>query len=106
MPSFQEANHGVTDTTILKNGFAYKPGLSALIKLGDKARQSAEKGRQDTTLLRVALASARQAYESEDKSDVMHCNAIRVLRAAIRNQKGAPEAKNYFINRFPTDPLF
>ena len=106
MPSFQEMSHGTTDTKILENGFAYKPGLFALIKLGEQARNSAKKANLDTTVLEAAIASARQAHESEDDSDVLHCNAIRMLRVAIRSQEGAPEAANYHINRFPLDPLF
>jgi hypothetical protein len=34
------------------------------------------------------------------------CDAIRTLRAAIRNQQGTPESKHPLINRFPTEPLF
>ncbi len=88
MPSFQEISHGTTDTKILENGFAYKPGLFALIKLGEQARNSAKKANLDTTVLEAAIASARQAHESEDDSDVLHCNAIRMLRVAIRSQEG------------------
>lgn len=107
MPSFQEKSHGITDSTILTNGFAYKPGLFALIRLGEQARSSAAAAKHPTTMLDAALASARQAYDAEDRSDVMHCNAIRMLRAAIRNQPGAhAEAKTPFLNRFPLDPLF
>ncbi len=106
MPSFSTQNHNFVDSEILKNGYAYKPGLYALIQLGEKARISADKTGLDTAMLKTALLGARQAYESEDDSDIMHSNAIRSLRAAIRNQKGTPEADNPLINRFPTDPRF
>ncbi len=106
MPAVCDVGHDVHDSTIVKNGYAYKPGLFALIKLGEKAQASADKTGLDTAMLKTALVGARQAYESEDDSDIMHCNAIRSLRAAIRNQKGTPEADNPLINRFPTDPRF
>ena len=132
MPAVCDVGHQTHDSTILKNGYAYKPGLFALIKLGERARKSAEKSGRDVSALKEALNAAKRAYEtvgegredfpsygdgggqvgretfpaSVDIMDEMHCDAIRALRAAIRNQKGATEAKHPLINRFPTEPLF
>ena len=106
MPAVCDVGHNVHDSTILEDGFAYKPGLYSLIKLGEQAQKSGRKARQDITRLAAALAVARQAFETERLTDIEHCDTIRTLRSAIRNQKGVPEAGNYFVNRFPTEPLF
>jgi hypothetical protein len=106
MPAVCDVGHQTHDSTILKHGYAYKPGLFALIKLGERAKQSGKKARQDTAALSAAIASAKTAYAADDLSDEGHCDALRALRAAIRNQKGVTEADNYFVNRFPTEPLF
>jgi len=106
MPSFQEKSHGVNDSDILENGFAYKPGLFALIQLGKKAKASAEKKGLDTAMLDSALLGADQAYAFENGSDLMHAGAIRFLRAAIRELDGTAEAQHVLINRFPNNPLF
>ena len=106
MPAVCDVGHNVHDSTILKNGYAYKPGLYSLIKLGERAQHLAQKTRQDTAALSTAITSAKIAYEKDDLSDEGHCDALRALRAAIRNQKGVTEADNIFVNRFPTEPLF
>jgi hypothetical protein len=106
LPSFQEASHGVTDSELLENGYAYKPGLFALIQLGQRAQTSAEQAGQDVAALKKALNEAKKACRTADASDEMHCDAIRSLRAAIRDLDGIPEAANRFVNRFPTDPVF
>lgn len=102
MPTASDVGHDVPDSTLVKNGYAYKPGLQSLIELGEEA---AKEG-MDTTILIKALASARSAYSGSGLSDQAHCDAIRTLRAAIRNQKDAPQSRHPLINRFPTDPLF
>jgi len=106
MPAVCDVGHNVHDSTILKNGYAYKPGLYSLIKLGERAQQSGKKASQDTTALSSAIASAKIAYATDNLSDEGHCDALRALRGAIRNQKGVTEAKHPLINRFPTEPLF
>jgi len=106
MPDLQEANYGVKDTDLLENGFAYKPGLYALMQLGKQAQAAANKAGVETDPLQVALATAQQLYADETFNELAVIDAIRTLRAAIRNQKDAPQAKHPLINRFPTDPLF
>jgi hypothetical protein len=90
----------------LENGFAYKPGLFALIQLGQGAQTSAEKAGKDVTALKKSLNEAKKAYKAVDASELTYCDAIRSLRASIRNLKGTPEAEHALINRFPTEPLF
>jgi arylsulfatase A-like enzyme len=99
MPAVKNVGHKVDDSEILKNGFAYKPGLFALMKLGAQVEHK-------STELVSALAAAEAQYAAEPIREKAMCDAIRSLRAAIRNQKGAPESKHPAINRFPTEPLF
>ncbi len=106
MPAVCDVGHQTHDSAILKNGYAYKPGLYSLIKLGERAQQSTKKASQDTAALSTAIASAKTAYATDNLSDEGHCDALRALRAVIRNQKGTTEANNIFVNRFPTEPLF
>ena len=106
LPPVYEVGHNVHDSEILKNGYAYKPGLSSLIKLGQKAQVSASGAGQAASALKAALGTARAQLAAETIQEEQICNAIRSLRAAIRDQKGTPEAKHPLINRFPTEPLF
>ena len=87
----------------LRNAFPWKPGLSALIKLGDQAVTSAS---SDTTALKKALTAAKKTHSDPKADDTTYANTIRSLRAAIRNQKDTPESQNEFVNRFVFDPKF
>ena len=102
MPAATDVGHHVLDSKLVEDGFAYKPGLYALIQLGEAAKAAAD----DTAALSVALAAAKTAHAADGLSGDVYCDAIRDLRGAIRNQKGAPQAQHPLINRFPTDPLF
>jgi hypothetical protein len=90
------------DSELVEDGFAYRPGLYALIQLGEQAKMHPG----DTTTLSAALVAAKAVYASDDQSDDAYCDVIRSLRRAIRKQTGAPEALHPLINRFPTEPLF
>lgn len=106
LPSWDVIAHECVASEYLKNGFAYRPGLFALIRLGKQAVASAsERGKDDAALVKT-LAVAEKVYESGDATGKMYCDAIRDVRRAIRNQEDIPEAKNPYINRFPTEPLF
>jgi len=107
LSDFQEVGYAVkADSAMLKNGYAYKPGLFALIKLGKQALASSAKVGLDSSALKAAFATAQQQYDAEIIEEKTMCDAIRALRAAIRSQTGTPEAKHALINRFPTEPLF
>jgi hypothetical protein len=106
VPSYHAAANGVKDSTIVKNGYAYKPGLFALIQLGEQARAASKQAGVSIQDLNTALTSAQQQFAAETIDERQMCDAIRTLRAAIRNQHGTPESKHPLINRFPTDPLF
>ena len=93
MPAVTDVGHHVLDSTLVDNGFAFKPGLYALIQLGDAAKSSAG----NTTALNGALAAAKTAYAAGELSDDAYCDVIRSLRAAIRNQTGAPQAQHSLL---------
>ncbi len=90
----------------VQGNFAYKPGLHALIALGENAVVSAKKAGANPAEIDAALIKARAVYRAKDVKETGYADAIRSLRAAIRNQKGIPEASNPILTRFPTDPLF
>ena len=106
MPAVSDSEPHARDSTLLKNGFAYKPGLFALIQLGQQGQKSAEKAGMDVTALKKSLNEAKKAHRAVDASEETHCDAIRSLRSSIRDLQGTPEAAHALINRFPTEPLF
>lgn len=106
LPSFDEVPHSTGGSEFLEHGYAFRPGLFALIKLGKQARAASVKAGLDTSALESALATAQVQCSAEVVEEKPMCDAIRALRAAIRNQKGTPEAAHSLINRFPTEPLF
>ena len=107
LPDFQKAPYGSSkDSSFLKNGYAYKPGMYALIELGKAAISNAKKQKLDVTDLQKALKEAEEQYQVEKIEEIMFSDAIRSLRAEIRKLKTVPQSRHYTINRFPTDPLF
>ena len=107
LPDFQTVPYATqADSTLLKNGYAYKPGLYSLIQLGEKAVSNAKKQKLDVTGLQKALKEAEEQYQVEKIEVVDFSDAIRSLRAEIRKLKTVPQSRHYTINRFPTDPLF
>ncbi len=101
MPAVTDVGHHVLDSTLLANGFAFRPGLYALIQLGKQAASSCT----DASQLLTAIHAAEVTYSAQDLSDEAYCDVIRKLRRAIRNTD-APQSKHPLINRFPTDPRF
>lgn len=96
MPDVGEAGHQAKDSTLLKHGYAYKPGLFALVKLGERIPTK-------TAPLSAALAEAKAQLAAEPIQQDTICAAIRSLRAAIRPH-ASPSHRT--LNRFPTDPKF
>ena len=102
LPAVTVVGHHTPDSELLEDGYAFKPGLYALIALGEQAKQSGG----DTAALTAAITAAKAAYAADSLSGDAYCDAIRALRGAIRHQSNAPESKHPLINRFPTDPRF
>lgn len=107
LPDFQEAPYGSSkDSSFLTNGYAYKPGIYALIELGKAAISNAKKQKLRVSGLQNALKTAEKQYQKE-KIEVIECSdAIRSLRSEIRKLKNLPQSRHYTINRFPAEPLF
>jgi len=103
--SVKEKDHK-HNSSLLENGYAWKPGLHALVKLGYEARASAKATQLITPKLEKAMAHAIRLLSDESTSADAFATGIRDLRKAIRNLKGVPEAKHPALNRFPTEPLF
>lgn len=107
LPDFQKVPYATTqDSTFLKNGYAYKPGLFSLIELAKKAQSIAENKRVDVSALKKSLSTAQLLYDSEKIVVKQLSNAIRSLRSEIRKLKTVPQSKHFTINRFPSEPLF
>ena len=106
LPSFDKVPHTTGGSEFLEKGYAYKPGLFALIKLGKQAQAASVKAGLDSSALKAALATAQVQFDAEAIVEKSMCDAIRALRAAIRRQKGIPQADHPQLNRFPTEPLF
>ena len=107
LPDFQEAPYGSSkDSSFLENGYAYKPGMYALIELGKAALKAAKKQNIGTTPLNLALQVAEKLYQKEKIEVVAFSNAIRSLRAEIRKLETVPQSEHYTINRFPSEALF
>lgn len=104
LPDYQEAGYSVLNNSeMLKDGYAYKPGLYALIKLGERALRSASR---ETRSLAQALEAARQTLSDPGAGESAFADAVRVLRSAIRSQGDAPESRDPLLVRFQFDPAF
>jgi len=87
LPSFQRQDVQVTDSSLLPNGFAWRPGLHALVKLGKKSG--------------VNTDAAEAVLTKADASEEDYVTTIRKLRKELRKVTRHPA-----LNRFPTEPLF
>jgi 5,10-methenyltetrahydromethanopterin hydrogenase len=92
-------------TEFIQDGYAYRPGLVALIETGRSAQKKANNWRkrllgsdQDVSDLTQALAAAEQvaAQPVEEKT---YAQAMRDLRNAIR-ALDVPEARLDVLNQF------
>lgn len=106
LPTYGQKDVGHRDSEVLQNAFAWKPGLIALMKLGEKAKQSAIKKGLERAPLEQALQKARVVCSQKEVDPEAYTQSIFQLRKAIRELKGTAEASSPYINRFPTDPLF
>jgi hypothetical protein len=106
LPDWQENPGYGANSKILKDGYAWKPGLSALIKLGERAAASAAADGKDSNDLMKSIEAAKKSYADPQATESSLASSVRHLRAAIRHQEGTPESRNEFVNRFPYDPKF
>ena len=88
-------------STLIEDGYAFRPGLLSLIDLAISARENAHKAGLDTGRLNQAIQSAKAVVKTpvEEKSYAL---ALRALRNAIKSLD-VPEAKLPVLNRFVTE---
>lgn len=107
VPDWQEnRNNQTPPSKFLKDGYAWKPGLSALIKLGERAASSAPAAEKVPNDLLKSIEAAKKTHADPQATESALADSVRNLRAAIRNQKSSPESRNEFVNHFPYDPKF
>jgi len=88
-------------STFLEDGYAYRPGLLSLIKVGHHARAKLMKKGVSADELQDALKAARAACK-EPVKEKRYAAAIRNLRHAIRKFDGqVPEAGLADLNSLP-----
>ena len=85
-------------SSMLKDGYAYEPGLWALVKLAAEAEKSAGHAGLDASALNRANQKARVLLESAPQPKGIS-NAIRALRKEIR-ALDIPEARLPVLNQF------
>ncbi|MDF7823604.1 sulfatase [Pontiellaceae bacterium B12227] len=102
LPSYREMSSSNSDSSYAKHTYPFRPGLFALIKLGDEARKvMLERDGNSDKALRSALVKAKKLYDAGEGSDDDYYNTIRDLRNSIRDLKGVvPQADNYYLNLF------
>jgi arylsulfatase A-like enzyme len=91
--------HGL-GTELIEDGYAYRPGLLSLIKIGKAARKHARVSRLDVTALDEALDDAR-AVAAEPVEEKPYALAMRRVRQEIC-ALDVPESRLPVLNQFNT----
>ena len=99
IPSMQQLRLGQPVSAILKDGYAYRPGLKAMIDHGSLTQSQAKTADLDTTSLDRALIEAMKTVQQPIDAEKYNL-AIRNLRKAIRSLK-VPAARIRALNWFP-----
>ncbi|MDF7823601.1 sulfatase [Pontiellaceae bacterium B12227] len=101
LPSNQKVSMGKADTTYLVDGYAFRPGLFALIELGEQAVAELKHSGKSNPALQNEIKRAKAVYAKGKASDMEYCDTIRALRGSIRDLKGTvSQADNYHLNLF------
>jgi arylsulfatase A-like enzyme len=99
VPGMQKYGNGKPISAVLKDGYAFRPGLFSLIELASRVQTQAEQSDQKTNVLLRAIRSAEQTVKKP--VDVSrYTKAIRDLRKAIRSLN-VPAARHAALNWFP-----
>lgn len=91
----------VNGTAIVADGYAYRPGLLALIECAESAHRHAQASQQAVSALHDALLKAR-AVVQQPVAEEPYAVAMRALRREIR-ALDVPEAKLEVLNQFGTE---
>jgi arylsulfatase A-like enzyme len=99
IPSMQKLRLGQPVSEVLKNGFAYRPGLLSLINSAKTAREQATQAGQDIAALhQVIEATEKTARQPVEKNS--YGKAISHLRKQIRALR-VPAARHAALNWYP-----
>ena len=101
IPSMQKVRLGQPVSEVLKDGFAYRPGLAALIELTRVAIAEARKQKLPTESLEQAMRSAQESIQQP--INAASCSRqMRELRKAIRSLD-ISAARHPDLNWFPQE---
>ena len=99
VPVMTKYGLGKPVSVILKDGYAWRPGLLSLIDTAQAALTNAQQGSLDTSALEVSLAAAQNTAR-QAVSKTTYVDAIRNLRRQIRTLD-VPEARKSALNWYP-----
>lgn len=101
LPSYKMKSSSNADSSYLKHAYPFRPGLYALIQLGEEASAEMKRLKKPDRTLRNELKKANAVYAAGQASDKDYCDTIRTLRNSIRALKGTvTQADNEYINLF------
>ncbi|XZE55108.1 sulfatase-like hydrolase/transferase [Planctomycetaceae bacterium SH139] len=101
IPSMEKLRLGQPVSEVLTDGFAFRPGLEAMIELTREAIAEAQVQELPTQSLQQAMRSAQQTIKQPIDA-VSYSRQIRELRKAIRSLN-IPAAKHTALNWFPQE---
>jgi len=99
--SAEGAGIGSPGSSFIQDGYAYRPGLLALIVMAESAHRSAVASGQDSAALNTAIAAAR-SVAAQPVEEKPYALAMRQLRGEIRKLK-VPEAARPILNQFKSE---
>ena len=105
LPPVNEVGYNVKDSQILKDGFAYRPGLVAMQRCGDAAVNIARKQGLDTARLQWALAQAAELADAPVNPTDAYVAMARIRNEIRRLGPAVPEAGLFALNQFELDDL-
>jgi arylsulfatase A-like enzyme len=99
IPSMQKLRLGQPVSEVLQHGYAYRPGLEAMIEHARVAQSQAHKAALSTKQLDNAIVSALHTVKKPIDANA-YTLEMRTLRKAIRSLS-IPAARNRALNWFP-----
>jgi arylsulfatase A-like enzyme len=107
LPSYRDVSSSNSDSSFTKHAYPFRPGLYALIQLGEETSGSLQEMGKSDAALSSSLAEAKGLYAAGTGTDEQYYVAIRGLRKSIRDLKGSvPQADNYYLNLFRQSSAF
>ncbi len=104
LPSVRDYHNSEPIVPLLKNGYAYKPGLVALIKHAESAMRSGETAGVDTRPLAAGITEARRVVQ-QPVDEALYSQTMHDLALRIRAISGIPEAKHDSLIFMTQQPL-